>query len=165
MTKVRPIRIQPYLDPPLHQRLKSFCAATASTESAVVKRSLHRLLDQTDDMTLLMRRLDRLGRISARIHRDLELLTEAFSLWLRMWFSLTPNVADNPEAKRAARATGERRFLQYTASLAERFARGGRFINDLPQEAIPDPVDFDADADAAGPAAAPPPAVKPTGDK
>ena len=159
MTKVRPIRIQPYLDPPLHHRLKSFCAATASSESAVVQRALHRLLDQNDDTTLLMRRLDRLGRLDARIHRDLELLTEAFSLWLRMWFSLTPNVPDNTEAKRAARATGERRYVQFTATLAERFTRGSRFINDLPQESIADPVDPDVDKPA--PAAPPSPTGKP----
>ncbi len=159
--KVR-FRIQPYLDEALYHRLTSYCAATRSTESAVVKKALARLLDNSDDFALVMRRLDRLGRLDARVHRDVELLLEAFTLWVRMWFAIAPNVADAPEAKRAARALSDRRYTQFTASLADRFARGYRFVNDLPQESLPDPTpDLDLPPEGAAPPARPRPSSTP----
>ncbi len=138
-------RVQPYLDRALHDRLIRYCAATGATETAVVAEALRRLLDKTDDTTLLLRRLDRLGRFASRIHRDLELLSEAFGLWVRMWLAVTPPVAD--AARRSVRAASEGRYRQFVTHLAERFGRGSRFINDLPQESVAEPSELQDIAD------------------
>ena len=99
------VRLQPYVDGALAERLDQFCAATDVTVSAVVVAAIRQYLDGTSDATLVLRRLDRLGRALARNHRDVELLSEAFAVFVRVWFAHTPVI---PESGKKLRA-GERR--------------------------------------------------------
>ena len=68
-------------------------------------------LGGTSDQTLLLRRLNRLGRALERIHRDLELLSEAFGVFIRLWFAHTPAVHE--DAKPSARRIAESRYKQF----------------------------------------------------
>jgi hypothetical protein len=130
------VRLQPYVPPELAERLSAFCAATSATESGAVQAALGQYLDQTGDMTLLLRRLDRLGRAGERTQRDLELLSQAFAFWLRLWFASVPNLAQ--DAKASARITAENRYKHFVEHLAEQFAGGKRFLDDLPRESVGD---------------------------
>ena len=64
------VRLQPYVDVEVSKRLDRFCAATDSTVSAVVLAAVQQYLDGTSDATLVLRRLDRLGRAVARGQRE-----------------------------------------------------------------------------------------------
>lgn len=128
------VRVQPYVPAELAKRLEMHCAATGVTESAGVTAALEQWLDGTGDKTLLLRRLDRLGRALERLHRDEEFLSEAFSVFVRIWFAHTPNV---PEDRRsAARASAEGRYRQFVQHVVEQFSGGRRFVDDLPHEPI-----------------------------
>jgi hypothetical protein len=128
------VRLQPYVDPALALRLEAYCAATNITESAVTTAALRQYLDRTGDMTLILRRLDRLGRAVARHHRDLELLSEAFATWVQIWFAYVPDIPD--DAKPAARASAGARYRKFVEHVAQVFSRGQRFLDDLPREEI-----------------------------
>jgi hypothetical protein len=128
------VRLQPYVDGELGRRLDQFCAATDVTESAVVAAAIRQYLDGTSDATLVLRRLDRLGRALARNQRDVELLSEAFAVFVRLWFAHTPNIPE--ESKGSARASAESRYRRFTEHVAEQFSGGRRFLDDLPHESI-----------------------------
>jgi hypothetical protein len=136
------VRVQPYIQPELAERLSAFCAASSATESAVVQAALTQFLDHTGDKTLLMRRLDRLGRSGARTQRDLELLSQAFAFWMRLWFAHTPSIPQ--DAKAAARMTAETRYRQFVEHLGEQFGGGKRFLDDLPHECVADEAELSA---------------------
>ncbi|MGD0679505.1 MAG: hypothetical protein ABSC94_29295 [Polyangiaceae bacterium] len=128
------VRLQSYLEAALAERLDQFCAAIHATESAVVAAAIRQYLDGTSDATLYLRRLDRLGRAVARGQRDLELLSEAFAVFIRLWFAHTPPVPES--SKRSARESAGSRFRQFVEHVAEQFSGGSRFLDDLPRESI-----------------------------
>ncbi|MGD0680075.1 MAG: hypothetical protein ABSC94_32235, partial [Polyangiaceae bacterium] len=59
------MRLKPYLEAAIAERLDQFCAAIDATESAVVT-AIRQYVDGTNDATLYLGRLDRLGRAVAR---------------------------------------------------------------------------------------------------
>jgi hypothetical protein len=128
------VRLLPYVPAELCDRVVSVCASTGVTESAVVEAALRQYLDGTSDRTLLLRRLDRLGRAVERDHRDLELLTETFAVFMRLWFAHTPSIPE--DGKHAARMTAESRYRQFVQHVAEQFSGGRRFLDDLPREVV-----------------------------
>ena len=76
-------------------------------------------------MTLVLRRLDRLGRADDRVHRDIELLSASFAVFVRLWFAHTPSLRE--EAKPAAREDAESRYQQFKDYVAQEFMGGRRF--------------------------------------
>lgn len=136
------VRVQPYVPTELAKRLEAHCAATGVTESAGVTAALEQWLDGTSDKTLLLRRLDRLGRAIERVHRDEEFLSEAFSVFVRIWFAHTPNVPE--DGRRVARASAEGRYGQFVQHVVQQFSGGRRFVDDLPQEPIANDGELDS---------------------
>jgi len=139
MTKAKSVknerfRLQRYIDSKTADRLRAHAAARGVSETSLVDDALRQYLDGTSDATLYLRRLDRLGRELRRNQRDLELLSEAFSIWVRLWFAHTPGLPD--EAKQAARASAEGRYRQYVEHISSQFSGGKRFLDDLPREIV-----------------------------
>jgi hypothetical protein len=110
-------------------------------------------MDGTGDAALLLRRLDRLGRAIERDHRDLQFLSEAFSVFLRLWLAHTPTIPE--DGKRAARASAEARYRMFVDHIAEQFSGGKRFRDDLPQERLADEAELGSVANSPAPEVAP----------
>jgi hypothetical protein len=156
MTKVprhERVRLHPYVDRELAKRLAEYRAASGVASSAVVQAALRQYFDRTSDTSLILRRLDQLGRADARAHRDLQLLSEAFAVWVKLWFAHTPCVSDY--AKESERRTVESRFAQFIEHVVERFTGGHRFVDDLPREVLADEVELANVAAGAPPTACP----------
>ena len=141
-------RLVPRVSADVANRLAALCAATHSTESAVVEAALRQYLDGTSDQTLLLHRLNRLGRALERIHRDLELLSEAFGVFIRLWFAHTPAVQE--DAKPSARRIAESRYKQFIEHVTHQFSGGQRFLDDLPRETLADDRELEAAAGSPG---------------
>jgi hypothetical protein len=136
------VRLAPYMDATLAKRLVEFCAAAGATESAVVEAAVRQYLDGTSDAALLLRRLDRLGRATARHQRDIELLSEAFGVFVRVWFAHTPNVPE--DGKKFASISAESRYTRFVQHVSEQFSGGRRFLEDLPRETLGDEGELSA---------------------
>jgi hypothetical protein len=95
--------------------LSSYCAASSIAERAVFEEAVQQYVDGVGDLALVLRRLDRLGRAGARLHRDVELLSEAFAVFVRLWFAHTPTIPD--DGKAAARSTAESRYRLFVVSV------------------------------------------------
>jgi hypothetical protein len=141
-SKVKSVRLGTRMPPLLRDRLAGFCAASGIAECTVIAAGVEQYLDGTSDSTLVLRRLDRLGRAIARTHRDQELLAEAFSVFIQLWFAHTPSVADEDKAE--ARATAESRYKQFVEHVMGQFSGGRRFLDDLPKELVANDMELDA---------------------
>lgn len=136
------VRLQSYVEPPVAERVDKFCAAAGLSQSALIKSSVCKYLDGTNDATLLLRRLDRIGRAIDRGHRDQEFHSEAFAVFVRLWFAHTPSLPE--DAKRAARMIAETRYKQFVEHVVEQFSGGRRFLDDLPKESVADETELAA---------------------
>ena len=139
--KIRSARVWTHLSAPLRDRLSSYCAASNITERAVFEAALEQYISGTSDMTLVLRRIERLSRAADRVHRDVELLSAAFAVFVRLWFAHTPSLRE--EAKPAAREDAESRYQQFKDYVTQEFAGARRFLDDLPREAIADDAELD----------------------
>jgi hypothetical protein len=73
-TKTGTARVWTYLSAPLRDRLSSFCAASNVTERAVFEAAIEQYISGTSELTLVLRRIERLYRAADRVHEDVELL-------------------------------------------------------------------------------------------
>jgi hypothetical protein len=138
-------RLVPRVPAELAQRLSEVCASTNATETAVVEAALRKHLDGTSDRTLLFRRLDHLDRAVERSHRHLELLSEAFGVFVQVWFAHAPTLDE--EEKKSARRDADSRYRRFLQHVTRRFSGGPRFFDDLPREVVADDAELDAIVD------------------
>lgn len=139
--KPKPRQIHPYLPPELVRALKLYSAGKGKTESSVIEAALKDYLDGTSDKALLMKRLNRIKHNQDRHTRDLQVLTEAFAVFMEFWFAHTPQILGEG-AKDEARRIASERFGKYRDLVAKRLSgRSSRFLNDVVQD-VPDPEEL-----------------------
>ena len=134
-TKVQRVRVCARLTVELRDKLAKYSAASGISERTLIEDALQKHLGNESDTELLLRRFDRVERDMARDHRDLELLSEAFGRYMRLWF-MTHAPSGTDAAKAAARAAAETQYKRFAQYLGAEFAQGHRFIDDLPVEAL-----------------------------
>jgi hypothetical protein len=134
INKVRRVRISTRLSVPLRIRLAKHCAASGISERTIIEDAVAKYLDDAGNTALLLRRLDRIEQALADGHRDVEILSEAFGRYMRLWF--TAHVPDASQGKGfAAVASAEKAYAWFARQLAARLSEGHRFVDDLPDEA------------------------------
>lgn len=141
-------QIHPYLPIELHKRLRAYCAAKDVSETSVVQAALKDYLDDTNDKTLLMRRLDRISRSMDRARRDQDIVAETLAVFVQVWLGYAPRL-DGPE-RDAARRSGNARYQQFLEEVARRFAAGSRLVDDIVKDRIVDDAELDAAAAGEG---------------
>ena len=125
-------RVWGYVSRETAKDLDRYAAAHGLSKSRVVEAALRGYFDDTTDTALLFRRLDKHTRTLSRLSRDLELLSEAFAVFVRLWFAHTPRLE---EAERgSAQMIAEERYGQFCAYVAEQLARGHRLVDDLAED-------------------------------
>lgn len=117
-----------YLDCKLSDALEALAAKPGVTKSGIVGDALAAYLarrgsKEIDD--LLKIRLDRMSRDVSHISRDVEVLLESLSLFVRYQLTVT---APLPEADHAARAVGRERFEAFVTQVGRQIAGGKRSI-------------------------------------
>jgi hypothetical protein len=131
MTKLRQ---NLYIDLDLSKALDLLAAKPGATKSGIVNDALaawikRRGTAQVDD--LLKPRLDRISWDTERIARDVEVLLESLSLFVRYQLMVT---APLPDADSAARAVGRERFEAFVAQVGRQIGSGKRSIGDRHEE-------------------------------
>ncbi|HWT42010.1 MAG TPA: CopG family transcriptional regulator [Sphingopyxis sp.] len=125
-----------YIDAKLSDALEALAASPGATKSGIVSAALAAYLAQRGAKEIddrLKIRLDRMSRDIHRIARDIEVLLESLSLFIRFELSVTAPLA---EADHAARAVGRERFEAFVAQVGRQIAGGKRSIGPLPGEEI-----------------------------
>jgi hypothetical protein len=125
----RCVRIHPYVDAALAQRLAVHCASTGLSISKVVEQALGEHLGDEKRTLAVLLGLERIGRAIERMHRDLELLMEAFGIWVKIWFAHTPRI-DGQDLD-LVRRLAESRFAEFVEEVAQDYSSDHHFLEDL----------------------------------
>lgn len=131
------IRQNLYIDRELSDALDALVVRRGGNKSRIVNEALgtwlaRRASKEIDD--LLKVRLDRISREIGACRRDIEVVLEALSLFVRYQLTVT---APLPEADTAARAIGNERFERFIAQLGRQIAGGKRTLGSEISEAQP----------------------------
>jgi hypothetical protein len=124
------VRQNLYIDRELSEALEGLASVRrGGNKSRIVNEALkdwlaRRATRQIDD--LLKVRLDRVSREIALCRRDIEVVLEALSLFVRYQLTVT---APLPEADAAALAAGNERFDRFIAQLGRQIAAGKRTLD------------------------------------
>jgi hypothetical protein len=96
------IRIQPYLTPDTHRKMRAHAAGNGVTESAVAEAALAEYLSRDSlDGPLMLRRLDGLARGLQQLQHDIDVLSQAFGIVARHSFLAAPVAPSAEDRKRA----------------------------------------------------------------
>ncbi len=120
------IRIQPYLSPEVHQKLRAHASSHRMTESGVAEEALAQYLSAGQvEEALVVRRLDALTQSVKGIQREQEVLAQAVVNVAKFLFRLAAGTA--PDAK----AYAERRYEKLVAKVAEELKAGVSLTGDV----------------------------------
>ena len=124
------VRQNLYIDREISDALEALATGPGANKSRLVNDAVaswlaRRGTREVDD--LLKGRLDRMSRELAGARRDLEVLLESLSLFVRYQLTVT---APLPDADTAARAIGRDRFEAFVAQVGRQLAGGTRTLGD-----------------------------------
>lgn len=138
------VRIQPYISDNTYKQLKKESHLPGRTISAIIEAALQEYFDDAKDFPLVLRRLDRIQRAIERVERDQQMLTEAFAVFVQIWFAHTPKI-DN-DSRNAAQRQAMDRYNQFIDFVANKITSGHRFIDDMAQFNLSEDLDEAVDA-------------------
>ncbi len=123
------IRHSLYLDRAESDTLAMLASRPGGSKSAIVNEALRvwfssRASKSVDDV--LKVRLDRINRMLAQNRRDLEVLLESLSLFIRYELTINPPV---PDADDIAHAVGRDRFEAFVTQVGRQLALGDRTLD------------------------------------
>ncbi|WP_143149266.1 CopG family transcriptional regulator [Hyphomicrobium sp. CS1BSMeth3] len=140
-----------YLSKPLANRFDAI-SKVPGTKSALIEQALDRQLDpgriQKHDEALL-RRMDGLVKGLGDVQRDVAIVTETLSLYVRYFLTVTPPVPKTEQD--AARALGRERFEVFVAQIGRRLASDHRLFSEVLESVVANNPDLLADAIDDGP--------------
>jgi hypothetical protein len=121
----------------LRQRLRLYAARRRATESSVVESALNQYLDhEMTDRALILRRLNRVDRQNSTLQRDFDLLSQAFGVFVQVWFAHTPQIPEGGRA--AAEQTALKRYGRFLDHVSRQLEDGSRFARELAPDSEPD---------------------------
>ena len=135
-------KIQSYISRDNDAALKKYLAAyPKKSKSSVVDAALSDFFANTTDADVLYRRLDRQHRAVGKVARDLEVLQEAFAVFVRLWLAHTPRIGEGE--RDSAQASAAQRYEQFCDFVGKQLSQGHKFVDDVAED-VPSPPSNDA---------------------
>jgi hypothetical protein len=126
-------QIHPFLPPELRDRLVLHAAKKRVSQTRIVEIALKNHLDgELADRVVILRQLERLVREASNRKNDFEILSQAFGVFIRLWFAQTPRLAN--DVKIGAEDRAHKRYAQFAEHVSELIASGRRFAADFVAE-------------------------------
>jgi hypothetical protein len=125
-TKVARVRVCTRLPIPLRDRLARYCAASGISERSVIEKAIQQYLEGTGDRALFLSRFDQLDKLVAKGGRDVEMLMEAFGLYMHGWYGSHNALSD--AVKRS-----DVLYRGFVDRLGARLASGHRLRDEVPK--------------------------------
>lgn len=116
-------------------RINAIASRKKLTRSAIVEAAVTSFLSpDTAEMheAAITRRLDRLSRQTARTERDLRITAAMLALFIRLWLTITPPLAN--DAQSAAQIKGRERFEGFIETLGRRLPKGSNVLRQIPDD-------------------------------
>ena len=139
--KPQRVRVYPRLSLEVRKRLSEYGARKGLTERDLIEEAIRQYLDGTSDGAKILGQLERLAlaidaererRESAHreVHRAIEVLSEAFGRFVRLWMMVAPR--RRLQGTLITEEAADALYAKFAAKVAEYFRRGHRFLHDLP---------------------------------
>jgi hypothetical protein len=140
------VRIQPYVLPATHRKLRAYAAAQNLTDSAVTEAALSEYLERDNfDEPLIVRRLDSVVGALAQLQSDVDIMSKGFGIFARYSF-LRAQANTTAEERRRADDT----YGAFLARISDEIAAGVRFVTEVDRSRNRPPRTRSA-SDAGGP--------------
>ena len=136
--RVRRVRVYPRLSLTTRRRLSEYCARKGITERDAIEDGILQLLDGTSDGAKVLAQLQRIAialdaaqerRTEEHLveHQGIEVLSEAFGRFVRLWMFVHVATFRQPATREAA----ESLYREFAAKIGECFKRGHRLAHDV----------------------------------
>ncbi|MGH7437409.1 MAG: hypothetical protein ACRENE_17160 [Polyangiaceae bacterium] len=137
--KPQRVRVFPRLSLEVRKRLQEYGARKGLKERDLIEDAIRQYLEGTSDSAKVLAQLERLTlaidvererRESAHreVHRAIEVLSEAFGRFVRLWMMMHAATLKVPVTEEAA----DTLYAKFAAKVAGYFRGGHRFLHDLP---------------------------------
>ncbi len=142
MTEHRP-RIRGRISEDNWARLMAAAKRKDSSQSKIINNALSSYFSfEIDDRrdAQILERLDMMQRHNHRISRDINLLTESFSLYLQYFFTLAPHINASDKNARAARGVSD--LNEFIDQLGLKMKSGGKTFKHALEDVLVSDTDF-----------------------
>ena len=112
--------------------LERAAAQDGVTKTAIIDAAIKQLLapeDESRELRALVRRLDRLNRVTERLADDTAAQTETLALYILYYLCITPPLPDDTRA--GAEALGRKRFEHFVGQVGDRLMGKERYTDAL----------------------------------
>ena len=120
------VRIQPYLSRAEHRRLRAYAAARNLSESALVEAALVDYFEKdATQQPVVLRRLEALAQATGHLRRDVNMLSEALSVFARFTFLAMPDPAAGAQSR------ANQLYEMFVNRVSRQLATGARFLSEV----------------------------------
>ena len=123
----RSVKMNPYVTDDLYKRIRIYCAKKSMSISAFAEAAFEEYLSERDDAEAVLKKLDRYYLRMDKIDSNLNILGEAFTLFLQFWFAHTPPIPDID--KKDANFKAKERYAAFIEYLRNNMLDGRRFAD------------------------------------
>jgi predicted transcriptional regulator len=127
-TDMKKIRLTVYLSRDVHDKLKVYAGSRQQPLSIMAEAGIAAFVDTDQRDATVVRRLASMERKLERLHRDSNISIEGFMVFVWMWLSANPPLAEHIAA--SARASATERYDQFMETLGQRLAGKNTFLSD-----------------------------------
>jgi hypothetical protein len=121
--------IHPYLSKELHQKVRLYCTIAGISTSKFAEAAFAEFLSDAADSASILKKLDRYYHKMEVIDSNVQILSEAFGLFLQYWFAHTPSIQE--EDKKMASHNGKQRYEAFVEYLHKNMISGRRFADEF----------------------------------
>ena len=125
-------KIGVYLTDDVAKLLRIAARRPGATKSSIVNEALLRLLDpapEKDRGAEVIDRLRGLAKKHRQLHREVEVVTESFALFVRYFLTITPPLPQSEQ--HAANILGRKRYAVFVKQIAKRIASDRNLISEV----------------------------------
>ena len=131
----RKIQIKPSVDLDIEKYLKEEAKRLQKPYGLLVNEALEQYFDLDSAKTreaILLKRIDQVDRKIEQLNSNLNVLSEAFSVYLKTYFARLPEIPK--EQSKAAFSRANDLFMQFLQQVYQSSVAGNSLFNDLPKE-------------------------------
>lgn len=131
-------RLNVYFPPALAKQVSELAIRKRISRSSIIEAAVTSYMSPDGSERLeaaFARRLDKLSRQVQRLERNTGLTTEALTLFVRFWLSVTPPMLEEDQA--AAQVKGRKRYEGFVQTLGRRYASGKSLLDEISEDVWP----------------------------
>ena len=122
-------KLNPYITDELYKKVRVYCARKGLSISGFTETAFEEYFHNDFDSESVLKKMDRYFHRMESMDSNLNIMSEAFALFLQFWFAHTPEIAQDD--KKEASFNGKARYSAFIQYLGEQMINGRRFADEF----------------------------------